>query len=211
MFLLSLAIETITGFIATLPMMALFHVVLIKQCKQNKIKVSMPHFMGTYVFCLVLVAILSATGIPSITNLRVHISINLIPFIDILSNFIQYIQNIILFIPLGFFLPMLWHKFESKSLTFITGLLLSFAIETIQLFSLRATDIDDLIMNTLGTIVGYFLFIKIKRLFPKIEIFSNGNNAGYLKWEVYFCFAFTWLAMFFIQSFISNWIWTFIL
>lgn len=40
-----------------------------------------------------------------------------------------------------------------------------FSIEIVQLFTLyRATDIDDLIMNTVGTLIGYFCYQLIHRL-----------------------------------------------
>ena len=45
---------------------------------------------------------------------------------------------------------------------------MSLAIEICQLFCYRATDVDDLIMNTLGTLVGYLIWLLYKRVFQKI-------------------------------------------
>lgn len=52
--------------------------------------------------------------------------------------------------------------------TFFTGLGLSLTIEFVQLFTLyRATDIDDLITNTVGALVGYGCFKLIHRMAAK--------------------------------------------
>ena len=67
------------------------------------------------------------------------------------------IQNIALFVPLGFLLPVLWKKFRkfSNTLSFCFGA--SLFIEMAQIFTYRATDINDLIANTLGGVLGYLL------------------------------------------------------
>ena len=66
-----------------------------------------------------------------------------------------YILNIIMFMPLGFLLPLIWKNFRNAKKVVLMGFLMSLAIEICQLFNLRATDIDDLMMNTLGALVGY--------------------------------------------------------
>lgn len=66
--------------------------------------------------------------------------------------------NIILFIPLGFLLPYLWPKLSGFK-TVLTGLLVSVAIETTQyVLQLGCCDIDDIINNTLGSLLGYVLY-----------------------------------------------------
>ena len=76
---------------------------------------------------------------------------------------INLIGNIALFIPGGFFLPKIFHRLRP----FWRFLLLSFSllllIECTQLFSLRGRlDVDDLILNLIGMLLGY-LFYKIKK------------------------------------------------
>ena len=46
---------------------------------------------------------------------------------------------------------------------------MSLAMEVLQLFTFRATDVDDLIMNTLGTLLGYFIGALIVRRADKKE------------------------------------------
>ena len=44
---------------------------------------------------------------------------------------------------------------------------MSLTIEICQLFCFRATDVDDLIMNTLGAFLGYLCWKLLKLVFPK--------------------------------------------
>lgn len=72
--------------------------------------------------------------------------------------------NIFLFIPIGYFLPRLWpflRNFFSFLLTCTAAIVL---VELLQLVTLLGSlDIDDLILNLFGMIVGYLLFIIIKK------------------------------------------------
>jgi len=217
MFLLGcfLVRESIAGFFAVLPFLIIYHIFLIRKRKSNSNgtdgKSAIPHITAAYVFCFYLVGVLDITGISNMINytspiFRYAININLIPFQDVSHLYQQYISNMILFIPLGFLLPVLWKRFEKIKPTFILGLLFSFTIEAAQVLTHRATDIDDIIMNTSGTIIGYFLFILIKKISPKITEVFNDNDAVYLGWEVNLYFIFTWLAVIFIQTFISSWL-----
>ncbi|MEK6481644.1 VanZ family protein [Catalinimonas sp. 4WD22] len=69
--------------------------------------------------------------------------------------------NVILFIPFGILSPLLFswvHK--SKRILFLT-LLFSFAAELIQFyFQIGVFDVDDIILNTLGSVIGYNLLIQ---------------------------------------------------
>ena len=67
------------------------------------------------------------------------------------------ILNAVMFTPLGFLLPACFERYRNWGRTLAAGFLTSLTVELIQLFTFRATDVDDLIMNTLGTILGYLL------------------------------------------------------
>lgn len=77
------------------------------------------------------------------------------------------ILNIILFIPFGFFSVMVFKKLRTK---WIYGVLIGFLftsiIESTQLFTGRFFQIDDIIMNTLGTYIGYVLGIYLLKNKP---------------------------------------------
>ena len=69
-----------------------------------------------------------------------------------------FLGNIVWFVPFGFLLPILSKR---KSLIFTTaiGLVFSFIIETIQfIFYKGVAELDDLILNVLGTAIGYALY-----------------------------------------------------
>ena len=69
--------------------------------------------------------------------------------------------NIIGFIPFGVILPLLSRKFMSLKKVMLATFCLSFMFECMQLiFRFGSFDVDDLILNTLGGIVGY-LFVKV--------------------------------------------------
>lgn len=68
-------------------------------------------------------------------------------------------QNVILFIPMGVLIPLInRHYFQKFSYAFFAGMIVSACIETIQyLFQLGTCDIDDIIANTLGAVVGFLI------------------------------------------------------
>ena len=116
------------------------------------------HIIWIYIYMFYgYLAVQEAAGIGTIWDLfnygKLDNSINLIPFSS--EGAMTYILNIIMFMPLGFLLPLIWENFRNAKKVVLMGFLMSLAIEICQLFNIRTTDIDDLLMNTLGTLVGY--------------------------------------------------------
>ncbi|GAE35728.1 VanZ family protein [Halalkalibacter akibai] len=69
------------------------------------------------------------------------------------------VGNVILFMPLGFLLPTVWKKARRFSFILLAGFLLSLLIEVSQfLFTHRVANVDDVILNTLGAMIGYLIF-----------------------------------------------------
>ena len=88
--------------------------------------------------------------------------------------------NIIMFMPLGFFPALLWRKWRWwKSL--LAGFCASASIEFIQFFIGRSTDIDDVILNTTGALVGFWIFCLLRLLLPTrfTEKFQCQPKGGY--------------------------------
>lgn len=84
----------------------------------------------------------------------------------IIGNWIKtmLIGNILMFIPMGIFLALCFNKVNNKNI-FIYAILITATIEIVQPIIGRSCDIDDLIMNSLGIIIGYYiinLIFKIK-------------------------------------------------
>lgn len=66
--------------------------------------------------------------------------------------------NVVIFIPFGFFMPMA-SKYKSFFLTTFYSFGLSLLVETCQLFTrVGCFDVDDILLNTIGGLVGYIIF-----------------------------------------------------
>ena len=76
---------------------------------------------------------------------------------------IGWVLNVVMFMPLGVLVPLLWPAFDSLRRIALLGLCASTAIELTQLLlwvtlgSHRTVDINDLISNTLGAVLGLVL------------------------------------------------------
>ena len=90
-----------------------------------------------------------------------------IPFDDLTRAFVQrdpaavkhFFLNVLMFVPFGFLVPATNPKYLGKwSFAMMGGLITSTVIEGAQmLFRLGESDVDDIIANTLGAILGYIL------------------------------------------------------
>ncbi|MDE5558724.1 MAG: VanZ family protein [Ruminococcus sp.] len=84
--------------------------------------------------------------------------------------FMQIFLNIILFIPLGFLLPMISERFRSLWITAVIGFIFSAGIETMQYITGRGlTEVNDVINNTAGALVGYILYVGVMWIYKKTQ------------------------------------------
>ena len=82
---------------------------------------------------------------------------------------LNVVGNVCVFMPLGIFLPMLFEKGKRLMAVLCFSLELSFIVEIVQLVTKRGSfDVDDLLLNTIGGILGYAIY-KILKLFKKKE------------------------------------------
>lgn len=86
---------------------------------------------------------------------------------------VNIVGNIVMFIPWGFGLVLLWKKNRNPGLTLTFSLGLTLFIETCQLFIGRSVDVDDLILNFAGSCLGAGLYFLLKRRWPGIERFAE--------------------------------------
>lgn len=88
----------------------------------------------------------------------------------------QLAGNVLLYVPLGFLLPLVWKRANWWRVTAI-GLLASVVTELGQPVVGRSFDVDDLIANTLGALTGYLLFALVWLIVPKaVEKCRNGQK-----------------------------------
>lgn len=128
-----------------------------------KIRITISSILLYYYLCIVLT---NVVGIPTISEFNrltklglawFNPNISFIPFVDGIG--LEFILNIICFMPLGFLCPFISKSYVQLKNAALIGLGLSLVIEFSQLFTLyRATDINDLIANVLGTILGCCCF-----------------------------------------------------
>ena len=74
--------------------------------------------------------------------------------------------NLLMLVPMGVFLPFISAKINGKSILKI-AIIIPVVIEIIQPIMGRSFDVDDLILNFIGIIVGYLIAVGIKTLFCK--------------------------------------------
>ena len=157
--------------------------VLLKNKKYKRFSVQREMLLN--IFAVYFVSLLSITLFPidiiwgEVVE-KFRPAVNIIPFVDIITDFprtqfslaykIKFLiknlaGNLLLLLPIGIFLPILWIKARNFWKTVIIGASISFLIELLQYVLAylgygrgRATDIDDLILNTLGVIIGYVIF-----------------------------------------------------
>ena len=110
-------------------------------------------------------------------DIQAYTGTNLMPFREILrydigtSGFYnQVIGNIILFVPFGFFVSS-YCKIKGLGTITLVSLLSSLTIEIVQHFIGRSFDVDDIILNVVGGIIGFLLYVSLNAIrnhLPKI-------------------------------------------
>ncbi len=94
---------------------------------------------------------------------------NLVPIVHLFDVYdgwqINIIGNIAMFIPVGLVWPFCFKKLDTMGKTVLAGAGLPLFIEITQLlFYDRCSDVDDLILNTTGILIGAIIYFGIKRL-----------------------------------------------
>ena len=74
--------------------------------------------------------------------------------------------HVVLFVPFGFFLPLLYKKYHHIKTVVLTGFLFSLSVEIVQMFGWGSTDINDLITNTVGVCLGYLVYYLLSKVLP---------------------------------------------
>lgn len=160
-----------------------------------------------FLFSCYLSVVYVLVGLPNVTYIRPELNLNLIPFAGMLADLKNSILNVLLFIPLGIMLPLLWNKFKTPKYTFLFGFGMSLAIELLQILTFRATDVNDLITNTFGALFG-FLCAKVSlQSFPSAK--GIADNAKIKDLLLLLMIVLT--VMFFLYPFVSAALWDLLL
>ena len=155
-------IRSMSGYLFMIPVLVLYFLWLKKSGKVQ----SLLHTVAVFVFGYYLFGLLTVTGIGFTCTMNFHPNISWTPFIGMITGPIDTILNVILFVPLGFFLPLLYKKYHNIKAIALTGLLLSLAVEFVQMFDWGSSDINDLMTNTAGACVGFLIYFLLSKILP---------------------------------------------
>ena len=97
--------------------------------------------------------------------------INWIPMVNLLDYevfseiLLNLIGNTAMFIPIGIVWPSVFKKLNTHGKVIAAGIGFSLCIEILQLpFYDRVSDVDDLILNALGYLMGYGIYLLVKKI-----------------------------------------------
>ena len=153
---------------------------LISRGKRPMPRLGSTYGAGILLLTVCMAVVFSLTGISPLSGFHTDISldrINLVPFngmVKVASNGLggyaltNLLGNLLMFMPLGFFAGLLCPALRGPFRAWLAGLAVSLFIEGTQLFLNRGTDVDDLILNSLGALAGYGLYAVFRRLFPAL-------------------------------------------
>lgn len=168
--------------LSALPIGIIWRLAADKKLKAKGMNVTGEHDVISIIFLMFIIALASQTILPNFSEISLEEvykgleRVNLIPFKEIKIAFklggkfflVNFIGNIIMFLPIAYFVGLLYNKPSFVKCVFITTAV-SVIVETCQLPQNRGTDIDDVILNTVGGIIGYVLYLVTKEIFPGFE------------------------------------------
>ena len=185
--------EMIGYILVALPLYVLIRLIIIKKRKKTT---SLGREAVLGLFALYMVGLLSQTVLPiwnaGIMNGKPYFNnyiykpapINIIPFHTIYQylysnnsavdgwevvSTLHLWANLLLFVPLGIFLPLLSKKYRSLLRILLSGFISSLCIEFIQFFIGRRADIDDVILNVIGVLFGFIIYRGCRSIIRSIK------------------------------------------
>ena len=145
---------------------------------KNKMEIVLHHEILLLVFAFY---VLMLFQIVTMSDQSASSSSNFIPFKEIsryklFSNlFIKNVLgNVLLFLPYGFFVGK-YFAGRSKLLSFFLVLLASVSIEGTQLLIGRVFDVDDILLNVIGGVVGYILYLLLDKTYDSLPKFLKST------------------------------------
>lgn len=151
-----------------------------------------------YLFACYLTAMGVLVGMPNILYHRFSPNLCLTPDLSILLDWHNGFLNVLLYVPLGMFLCLLWKSYRQWYRTVCFGCSLSLFTELMQLFTFRATDVNDLLTNTLGAFLGYLLAKPVLHFFPGRKALGSHREHR----EIPVILSVSFATIFFLQPFL---------
>ncbi|MEA4939099.1 MAG: VanZ family protein [Christensenella sp.] len=147
-----------------IPALVLF--AILRNCNRKRgIQPRHGKILGLLLLAVYMTAVFRVTGAGTIYHLNQYglkpdiTQMNVFPFSDTEYDLTGNLLNIALFLPLGFLLPLLWPAWNKPIGVLLFGVAFSLLIEASQLLNIRFTDIDDVLLNSLGAVLGLLLYL----------------------------------------------------
>lgn len=168
------------------PMLTIFLVVMIS-IRITYIHVNHEKFIFYKEFLNLVFVVYALLLFNLLTNAELNTSsgLNLVPFTEIMRYeigshgfYFNVIGNILLFVPFGYFVS-LYVKASKVSHIFFISVITSLTVEFVQHHIGRSFDVDDILLNVVGAIIGFLLYIgftAIKKHLPRFfqsDLFYN--------------------------------------
>ncbi|MDO4271115.1 MAG: VanZ family protein [Eubacteriales bacterium] len=132
-----------------------------------------------FVFAVFIAGVFYVTGTGTVYELRYMLRMdipckgfNLAPFSEEI-NPVGYALNMIMLVPFGFLAPFIWPKLDRLGRIALASFSFSLLIELSQLVNYRSSDVDDLILNTIGGVLGFAFY----RLYARLTHREATQNA----------------------------------
>ena len=164
------------------PMLTIFLVVIIS-IRLMYIHNSSEKFVFYKEFFNMLFIIYALILFQLLTNTEMNVSsgINIVPFTEILRYevgstqfYLNVIGNILVFLPFGYFVSS-YIKATRVSHILLVTLITSFTIEFVQHYIGRSFDIDDILLNVVGAIIGFLLYIGFTAIKKHLPMFFRSD------------------------------------
>ena len=110
------------------------------------------------------------------------------------------ILNILMFVPLGILLPLIFKNCRKYWVTYLLGLFFTLIIEVIQLISGRGIfEVDDIFNNTLGCIIGYGIVMIFISYFVDRKKYENNKKLILTTFQLPLCLTIIAFSIIFIS------------
>ena len=142
--------------------------------RYNKKIICQPGWIIKYIFLVYIATVGMVTRVLDITSWSYggFTAWNIVPFVN--ESWKLMLLNTLMFLPMGLFVPIFIKKIKwNYGKAIIAGALISLMIEFVQVvFAGRIGDIDDIIFNTLGFLIGYILENLLQKILLKKQMKS---------------------------------------
>lgn len=166
---------TISSFVVLLPLFILTLLTLAIHARVGKVRYTGKQYMLMLTFAIYMLGMMHFVFFPIDVSIGIYANqtpwyanIQWVPLLT--ADAPSFLLNILLFMPLGFLLPLWRPSVNSIRKAATAGLTVSFTVELLQLViritlgNGRSTDINDLIANTSGSVLGFIMLSLLTRL-----------------------------------------------